>query len=75
MPRLPEAKWFSIGTAAYILTALALWTVMQANLVAALLAGLLLYSLVDVLAPSWCACTSVTTPWQWRSCRRSPCWD
>ncbi|KJK23163.1 membrane protein [Burkholderiaceae bacterium 16] len=51
LPRLPEAKWFSVGTAAYILTALALWTVMQANLVAALLAGLLLYSLVDVLAP------------------------
>ncbi|WP_454724376.1 MULTISPECIES: AI-2E family transporter [Cupriavidus] len=51
LPRLPEATWLNVGLAAYVLTALALWVVMQANLVAALLAGLLLYSLVDVLAP------------------------
>jgi len=50
-PRLLPAAWFSVVGAAYLLTALALWTVLQANLVAALLSGLLLYSLVDVLAP------------------------
>lgn len=50
-PRLPPAAWYSVGTVAYLLTALALLTVLHANLVAALLSGLLLYSLVDVLAP------------------------
>lgn len=45
------ASWFSITAASYVLTAGALLLVMHANLVAALLAGLLLYSLVDVLAP------------------------
>ncbi|CAJ94901.1 putative PurR-regulated permease PerM [Cupriavidus necator] len=50
-PRLLPAAWYSVGTVAYLLTALALWTVLHANLVAALLSGLLLYSLVDVLAP------------------------
>lgn len=42
---------FSIQAVSYALTAGALLMVMHANLVAALLAGLLLYSLVDVLAP------------------------
>lgn len=51
VPRLLPAAWYSVGAVAYLLTALALWTVLQANLVAALLSGLLLYSLVDVLAP------------------------
>lgn len=50
-PRLLPATWYSVGAVSYVLTALALWTVLQANLVAALLAGLLIYSLVDVLAP------------------------
>ncbi len=50
-PRLLPAAWYSVGTVAYLLTALALWLVLHANLVAALLAGLLLYSLVEVLAP------------------------
>ncbi|WP_432261575.1 AI-2E family transporter [Cupriavidus sp. TMH.W2] len=50
-PRLLPAAWYSVGTVAYLLTALALLTVLHANLVAALLSGLLLYSLVDVLAP------------------------
>lgn len=51
VPRLLPAAWFTVGAASYVLTALALWTVLQANLVAALLSGLLLYSLVGVLAP------------------------
>ncbi|MBP0623596.1 AI-2E family transporter [Cupriavidus consociatus] len=51
VPRLLPAAWYSVGAVAYVLTAAALWTVLQANLVAALLSGLLLYSLVDVLAP------------------------
>lgn len=49
--RLTPASWFSVTAASYALTAAALLLVMQANLVAALLAGLLLYSLVEVLAP------------------------
>lgn len=50
-PRLLPAAWFTVVGASYLLTALALWTVLQANLVAAFLSGLLLYSLVAVLAP------------------------
>ncbi|MGO4306475.1 AI-2E family transporter [Cupriavidus sp. RAF12] len=49
--RLTPASWFSVTAASYALTGAALLLVMQANLVPALLAGLLLYSLVDVLAP------------------------
>jgi predicted PurR-regulated permease PerM len=51
-PRLLPAAWTSVGAAAYLLTALALLLVLQANLVAALFSGLLLYSLVDALSPS-----------------------
>lgn len=50
-PRLAPGSWFSVTAVSYVLTAGALLLVMHANLVAALLAGLLLYSLVDVLAP------------------------
>lgn len=50
-PRLTPPGWFSVTAVSYVLTAGALLLVMHANLVAALLAGLLLYSLVDVLAP------------------------
>jgi len=49
--RLTPASWFSVTAASYALTGGALLLVMHANLVAALLAGLLLYSLVEVLAP------------------------
>jgi predicted PurR-regulated permease PerM len=49
--RLTPGSWFSVTAASYALTAGALLLVMQANLVAALLSGLLLYSLVEVLAP------------------------
>nr|WP_066732656.1 hypothetical protein [Cupriavidus sp. D384] len=49
--RLSPGNWFSVTAVSYALTAGALLLVMHANLVAALLAGLLLYSLVDVLAP------------------------
>jgi len=49
--RNPLPAWVNVGTIAYALSALSLWVVLQANLVAALLSGLLLYSLVDVLAP------------------------
>ncbi|WP_035883011.1 AI-2E family transporter [Cupriavidus metallidurans] len=48
---LTPAGWFSVKAVSYVLTAGALLLVMHANLVSALLAGLLLYSLVDVLAP------------------------
>jgi len=51
-PRLLPAAWFSVGAAAYLLTALGLLLVLHANLVAALLSGLLLYSLVDALSPT-----------------------
>ncbi|CAG2153411.1 hypothetical protein CUPL110328_15275 [Cupriavidus plantarum] len=44
-------RWFNVTAASFVLTAAALFLVVQANLVAALLSGLLLYSLVDVLAP------------------------
>ena len=50
-PRTPLPAWAHVGTVAYALSALALWMVLQAKPVAALLSGLLLYSLVDVLAP------------------------
>ncbi len=50
--RLPApGSWFNVTAISYVLTGGALLLVMHANLVAALLAGLLLYSLVDVLAP------------------------
>ncbi|XQM39228.1 putative PurR-regulated permease PerM [Cupriavidus sp. H19C3] len=45
------AGWSGVEAASFALTAAALLLVLHANLVAALLAGLLLYSLVDVLAP------------------------
>lgn len=51
-PRLFPPAWFSVGAASYLLTALALLLVLHANLVAALLSGLLLYSLVDALSPT-----------------------
>ncbi|GJG94568.1 AI-2E family transporter [Cupriavidus pauculus] len=44
-------RWFNVTVVSYVLTGATLLLVMQANLVAALLSGLLLYSLVDVLAP------------------------
>ncbi|MEN7528758.1 MULTISPECIES: AI-2E family transporter [unclassified Cupriavidus] len=47
----PPRRWFTVTVASYLVVAGALLLVMQANLVAALLSGLLLYSLVDVLAP------------------------
>lgn len=49
--RLNPASWFSVTAASYAMTIGGLLLVLHANLVAALLAGLLLYSLVDVLAP------------------------
>ncbi len=49
--RLTPGSWFSVTTVSFVLVGGALLLVMHANLVAALLAGLLLYSLVDVLAP------------------------
>lgn len=49
--RLTPGSWFNVTAVSFAMTAAALLLVMHANLVAALLAGLLLYSLVDVLAP------------------------
>ncbi|QET05663.1 MULTISPECIES: AI-2E family transporter [Cupriavidus] len=50
-PQPGTPRWFNVTAVSFVLTAAALLLVMQANLVAALLSGLLLYSLVDVLAP------------------------
>lgn len=50
-PCAPPPRWFNVTVASFVLMGGTLLLVMHANLVAALLAGLLLYSLVDVLAP------------------------
>ncbi|WP_019449859.1 membrane protein [Cupriavidus sp. BIS7] len=48
---LTPTGWFNVKAVSFVLTGGALLLVMHANLVAALLAGLLLYSLVDAMAP------------------------
>lgn len=50
-PWLAPGRWSPVTAVSYVIAGGALLLVMHANLVAALLAGLLLYSLVDVLAP------------------------